>query len=164
MLISLVLIFLLTTIGFKSLRYGLFSIIPLTTAIMFNFIFMVVMDIPLDMTTVMFTSVVIGVGVDNAIHFLLQYRKQAEFYPDDIEKRILETMIITGRPILLTTASIVGGLMVLTIANFQPVIYFGVLVSVTLLAAAVGTLVILPAILSFAKDPAGQEQQGCPDT
>jgi len=149
MLISLALIFILTTVGFKSLKFGFFSIIPLSTAIMLNFIFMVVMDIPLDMTTVMFTSVVIGVGVDNAIHFLLQYRKQACIHPDDFKMCITKTMVISGRPILLTTASIIGGLLVLTLAKFQPVAVFGLLVSVTLAATAFGTLVILPAILSF---------------
>jgi len=149
MLLSLAAIFILTSIAFKSLRYGLFSIIPLTTAIMLNFILMVILDIPLDMTTVMFTSVVIGVGVDNAIHFLLQYKKQMANYPNDINMRLEKTMVIVGRPIILTTASIIGGLMVLTVANFQPVIYFGLLVSITLFAAAVGSLIILPAILSF---------------
>ena len=149
MLLSLAAIFILTTISFKSFRYGFFSIIPLSTAIMLNFILMVALKIPLDMTTVMFTSVVIGVGVDNAIHFLLQYKKQALHYPDDINARLSKTMVIVGRPIILTTASIIGGLMVLTLANFQPVIYFGLLVSITLFAAAVGSLIILPSVLSF---------------
>ncbi|MBI9100530.1 MAG: hypothetical protein JEY91_18775, partial [Spirochaetaceae bacterium] len=55
---------------------------------------------------------------------------------------------ISGRPIALTTASIVGGLLVLTFASFKGIVYFGALVCLTLTFTMVGTLVILPAILA----------------
>ena len=98
------------------------------------------------------SCVTIGVGVDNAIHFLIQYRKQLKAFPDDLSKVISFTLRITGRPILLTTVSIVGGLLILTLASFRPIIYFGLLVSFSLFATAIGTLIILPAILTLMHD------------
>jgi uncharacterized protein len=146
--LSLVLVFILTTLTFRSLRLGLISLVPLVTGVLLNFIFMVVFKIPMDMTTVMFSIVVIGVGVDNSIHFLLRFREQEKLYGDI--KTILEhTLKIAGRPIIITTTSIIGGLLVLTFASFRPIIYFGLLVAVALFTAALGTLLILPAILTF---------------
>jgi len=43
-----------------------------------------------------------------------------------------------------------GGLLILVFASFVPIVYFGVLVSLTLFATAVGSLVVLPVILSLA--------------
>ncbi|MFW5747515.1 MAG: efflux RND transporter permease subunit, partial [bacterium] len=149
MVLSMLFVFILTTIAFRSLRYGIVSLVPLATGILLNFILMVILGIPMDMTTVMFSIVVIGVGVDNSIHFLLRFREQAKVHPGDIGQILFHTLRIAGRPIIITTSSIIGGLLVLTFASFKPIIYFGLLVALALFTAAVGTLFVLPSILSL---------------
>lgn len=155
-IISLLLIFLLTAISFRSLRLGLFTLIPLATGIMFNYVMMAALNIPLDMTTVMFSSIAIGVGVDDSIHFMLEFRRQATA-TRDITSAISNTLEVTGRPIVLTTASIVGGLLVLTFGNFEPIVFFGLLVSSALLTTMLGTLIILPVVLYFSWVLAGRK-------
>jgi predicted RND superfamily exporter protein len=147
--LSLILVFILTAAVFRSVRYGFYSLVPLITGILLNFLFMIIFKIPMDMTTVMFSIVVIGVGVDNSIHFILRFREQARKYDNDIKKILAEAMKIAGRPIIVTTASIIGGLFVLTFASFRPISYFGILVAFALITAAGSTLIILPAILTF---------------
>ena len=146
--ISIILVFIIATIFFRSILYGVLTLIPLLSGIMLNFTFMVLFQIPLDVTTMMVTSVAIGVGVDDAIHYLLQFRKQF-LLGGTIEEVIVRCGKISGRPIALTTISIVGGLLVLTLASFKGIFYFGMLVSFTLTFAMIGTLVILPAILAI---------------
>ena len=133
------------------------SLFPLVTGVMINFVAMAVFNIPLDMTTIMVSSVAIGVGVDNSLHLLIQYRRQRKLYPHDTA--LIHTLTITGRPILLTTASIVGGVLVLAFASFRPILYFGVLVSLTLFATAVGSLVVLPVVLSLYQRLLGRASQ-----
>jgi len=147
-IISVVLIFLLTAISFRSIRFGFVTLIPLATGIMFNYVLMAVLKIPLDMTTVMFSSIAIGVGVDDSIHFVLQFKQQIRD-TREITAAIANTLEVTGRPIVLTTASIVGGLLVLTLGNFEPIVFFGLLVSSALLTTMIGTLIVLPVILYF---------------
>ncbi len=147
LIISFFLVFLVACVYFKSFYYGFVTIIPLITAIGTNYIFMVLLNIPLDVTTIMVSSVAIGVGVDDAIHFLIQYKKQLQIYPDNINKVIFYTFKITGRPIVLTTISIVAGMLVLVLASFLPIGYFGLLVSLALVGALLGTLIFLPAVL-----------------
>jgi predicted RND superfamily exporter protein len=62
---------------------------------------------------------------------------------------IFQSLRITGRPILLTTVSIVAGMSVLIFASFKPIIYFGVLVIFALSSTCIGTLVALPAVLAL---------------
>ena len=151
MAISIGLIFILTALVFRSIWYGFLSLIPLLTGIMLNFVFMVILGIPMDMTTIMFSIVVIGVGVDNSIHFLINFRRQRSLHPRNFQRALTQTFQIAGRPIILTTASVIGGLLVFCFASFQPIIYFGLLVVMALFTAAVGTLVILPFFLSIGK-------------
>jgi hypothetical protein len=143
----------ITTVAFRSVRFGFLATVPLFMGIMLNFVFMGILGIPLDLTTIMVSAVAIGVGVDDAIHFLLYYRKHLKEHGGDRQKAVKQTLAVTGRPILLTTMSIVGGLLVLSLASFRPIVYFGILVVVTLSAACASTLIVLPAILSVLRNP-----------
>ena len=60
-------------------------------------------------------------------------------------------MNITGRPILLTTLAIDGGLLILGFGLFRPIVYFGLMVIITLSAACLGTVLVLPAVLSIGR-------------
>ncbi len=148
-LVSAILIFIVTALAFSSVWLGLIALVPMLTGIMLNFILMSILNLPLDVVTVMFSSVAIGVGVDNSIHLLIQYRRQKRYYSKNIEKVISHTLKISGRPILLSTVSLVIGLLALTFSNFMPIVYFGLLVAMVLFTTAVGAIIVLPAILSL---------------
>ena len=72
---ALIMIGIVTSIVFKSAVKGILSITPMLTGIFSSLILMFLFKIPLDMTTIMVSCITIGVGVDDSIHFLLQYRK-----------------------------------------------------------------------------------------
>jgi hydrophobe/amphiphile efflux-3 (HAE3) family protein len=150
-LVSLVLIFLVTALGFRSIPLGLLTLIPMTTGIMLNFIIMVVLKLPFDVVTVMFSSVAIGVGIDDSIHLIIRYRRQTRIYQGDVHRSavLAHTLKTAGRPILLTSMSLVAGLLVLCFSQFLPILYFGMLVSLALATTTAGALIILPAILSL---------------
>jgi predicted RND superfamily exporter protein len=148
---SIVLIFLVTALGFRSARLGAITLIPLLVGIMLNFVFMILLDIPFDVVTVMFSSVAMGVGIDDSIHLILWYRRQLKEFPDPAErhKALVCTLVIAGRPIVLTSLTIVAGLAVLVFSRFMPILYFGMLVSLALVTTTLGALIILPAVLSL---------------
>ncbi len=151
MVIAALLIVVITAFGFRSLLYGLYAVIPLLTGIMINVVFLYITGIPLDALTIMVSSIAIGVGVDDAIHFLIQFRKQWGTGEQDIQTAIRNTMNITGRPIVLTTLAIDGGLLILGFGMFKPIVYFGLMVIITLSAACLGTVLVLPAVLSIGR-------------
>jgi hydrophobe/amphiphile efflux-3 (HAE3) family protein len=152
-LLSLFFIFLVTTIGFRSLRLGALTLIPMLTGIMLNFIIMVLLRLPFDVATVMFSSVAIGVGIDDSIHLIIRYRRQLRVHGGEPDKEVIlaHTLTAAGRPILLTSLSLVAGLSVLCFSQFLPILYFGLLVSLALITTTAGALIILPALLSFGK-------------
>ena len=141
---SILLVLLITSVAFRSLRFGLLALLPLSTAIMLAFILMALFRIPLDALTVSFAGVAIGVGVDDSIHFLLHYRRARR---GDHHAAVAVAMQHAGRAILITTAAIVAGMAPLAFSRFLPVVNLAVLISTTLIGATLGTLVLVPALL-----------------
>ncbi len=148
-LVSALLVLAIATLAFRSLRYGLLTLLPLATAIMLTFVLMVLLRIPLDALTMSFAGVAIGVGVDDSIHFLLHYRRAAgrRPTPGHASRAVAAAMRQAGSAIVLTTIAIVTGLTALAFSHFLPVLYLGALISVTLLGATLATLLLLPALL-----------------
>ncbi len=144
---SAILVFLISAMVFRSVKLGLFMIAPLASGIMSTFVFMWIFSIPLDVVTITFGSIAIGIGVDNAIHLTIQYLRQRTIYPADAERTIEHTMKIGGRPMILTTLSIMAALLVFVFSSFRPILYFGILIALTLFTTTTGALVLLPVLL-----------------
>ena len=141
--LSVLIVFMITAIIFRSPIKGLTTIIPVLAGIMINYVFMYLTGIPFDMVTVSFSSIAVGCGVDDAIHFMLRYSRKHKA-GDEYDKALGETLVETGRPIILTTVSIVFGMMMLSFGSYTPIRYFGLLMSVTLFGCMVSTLIFLP--------------------
>ena len=115
---------------------------------MLNYIFMWVAGIPFDIVTVGFSSVAIGSGIDDALHFLIRYRiKKKEDPSMTTVEAIRENLVETGRPIILTSLSVDAGMIMLLFASYTPIQYFGIMMCVSLTAAMLATLFIMPPVM-----------------
>lgn len=141
--VSMVLIFAVSSLFLLSLMRGALVLVPVAAGIMINYISMYLAHIPFDMITVSFSSIAIGCGVDDALHFSLRYMKYSK-KEKDVEKSVEKTLLNTGRPIVLTTLSVVSGMLMLSFGSYTPIRYFGLLMSVTLSATMLSTLTFLP--------------------
>jgi hypothetical protein len=97
--------------------------------------------------TITFSSIAIGIGVDNAIHLTIQYRRQAAIHVGDPGEIIVHTLKVAGRPMILTTLSIMSALLVFVFSGFRPIAYFGLLISLSLAFTTAGALVLLSVLL-----------------
>lgn len=145
--ISYILVFLAVFIAFRSLSLALYSIIPVLCGVMANYVFMYLLNIPFDMITVIFSAVAVGAGVDYAIHFLIRYKNKVGLDGRSVQELLGETIRETGRPIILTSLAIVGGMLMLLFASYTPVRYFGTLMSLALLDCMLATLFIMPSMI-----------------
>lgn len=146
-ILAYLLVLIIASIAFKSLFRGILTLIPVAIGVMSNYIFMYNFNIPFDMVTVSFASVAIGAGVDDAIHFLLKYTKLKNHSNKDTKEILKQTLCETGRPIILTTLSIVLGMIMLTFGSYTPIRYFGLLMSTALMNSMLATIFVLPAII-----------------
>jgi predicted RND superfamily exporter protein len=138
---SLPVVLLLLVILFRSPLAGMLGMIPtgLTLLVTFGLMGMLPERFPLDIGSSMLASIALGVGIDYAIHFLWRYR----------EAGANDAMRTTGRAIVINAAEITAGFVVLAAASIVPMSNFGLLTAVTLLVAALATLILMPAVVEF---------------
>ena len=141
--ITVFLVFLITLFIFKSPYFAFFSLIPLSFGVLMNFTIMSILNIPLDIATVMIAAISIGIGIDNSIHFILNYRKKLK---EDINPKeaVIYTLSYTARPMLFTSLALILGFTVFIFSSFRPVAFFGVLIAVSMFNCIFATLFILP--------------------
>ena len=145
---SVILIGLITSLFFKRIAWGMMAIIPLSVAVVINFGFMGLAGIHLSHVTALLASVIIGVGVDFAIHYISQYRRLSKIS----EKNMLTNDVIedVGYPIILDSASNMS-FGALLFSAFIPVQYMGGLMVFAMISTSIGTLTFLAAMAELLK-------------
>tara|TARA_B110000902_G_scaffold19426_1_gene22093 strand:- start:623 stop:1066 length:444 start_codon:yes stop_codon:yes gene_type:complete len=145
---------------------ALICIIPNAIAAAFVLGIMGWVGIPLDIMTITIASISVGIGVDNTIHYMHRFKRE---FPRIGNYR--DTMYFChnsiGRAMYFTSMTIVAGFSILALSNFIPTIVFGLLTSLAMLVALVGSLTLLPQLLATFK-PLGPETtpvtQGLPQS
>lgn len=148
--IALVAVTLMMMLLLRSIKLGLFSMIPNILPIFLGLAFMAWTDIPLNPSTIMIGSIALGLVVDDSVHYLVRLkRKVGEGF--SLDDAIYYSMRETGRPIMITTFALSTSFALLVIGKFTPNIYFGYVCSLIILLALFADLVILPAALKIIK-------------
>ncbi|KZX56962.1 hypothetical protein A3709_04100 [Halioglobus sp. HI00S01] len=140
---------------FRSLSLALLALAPNILAAGLVLGVMGLAGIPLDIMTITIAAIVVGIGVDNCIHYVHRYTRE---FPLDRDYRATMHRCHSsiGRALYYTTLTIVIGFSTLTLSNFTPSIYFGVLTVLAMVAAVLGALLLLPQLIILFK-PLGPE-------
>ncbi len=128
-------------------RAGLISMIPNVFPIVLIFGTMGHANVLVDIGTMMTASVAMGVAVDDTIHFLTWFR-------DGVAAGVPRHQAIVEAyrrcAAAMTQTTLIGGLglAVFALSTFTPTQYFGTMMLALLVAALVGDLIFLPALLA----------------
>ncbi len=143
---SLGAVFLILLISNRSLAAGFLGVIPLGIAILANFAFMGIFGIKLNMGTAMVASIAIGVGIDYTIHFLSALRWEAA-RNTDWDHVVQRSLMTSGKAIIFNAVSVGAGFFVLILSRFQPLIYLGLLITITMITTSIASMTLLPVLL-----------------
>ena len=106
---------------------------------------MSVFSIPLDIMTITIASICIGMSVDYSIHFSWKYLRNKERIADYYDQTILST----GRAILITGTTIILGFAVFIFSNFNPTALFGILSAIAIFVSMLLSMLTLPRFLNL---------------
>lgn len=152
LLAASLIIFAVIAVLFRSARVGLIAIIPNLTPLVITVGYMGLRGFDMTGGNVVVFAISLGIAVDDTIHFLSRFREELRQPTDGTpraasQEALRRTFAGSGHAILMTTILIICGLSVLMVSNFVPTRRFAELTSVTMLAALVGDLLLLPACL-----------------
>ena len=106
-------------------------------------------NINIDIGVAIAGAIILGVAVDDTIHFLVKYfdaRKRGL----NTEETFDEVLRYAGKAILFTTIILSVSFSLFAFSNFSPNQNFGIVTAFALLVALVIDLLLLPALLSLA--------------
>ncbi len=152
------LIFLMVSVSFRSVKVGLLSMIPNFFPVAFTFGVMGLLGLPLNLFTTPFACIALGLAVDDTMHFLARFR--IEFRQEgEYRQAILNTMESVGKALIYTSIIFIAGFLIFLISGFQVTRNFGALVGFTVFGALAADLLLLPVLIMTFK-PFGREGSG----
>lgn len=149
--ISLLSVFIIIAISFKSGWAGILGAVPLAFTILLNYMMMGFCHINLDLITSIIASVAVGVGIDYTIHFLSTYKEERS-KSSDIVAVTKETFKKSGHGIITNALAVGLGFLVLCLSKFIILRYLGILVAIVMFTSSFLAMTIIPGILNLS-DP-----------
>ncbi|MBF0454704.1 MAG: MMPL family transporter [Magnetococcales bacterium] len=142
----LVVIFILMSLLFTSLKGGFISLVPNLIPIILVFGIMGLLDLPINPGTAMVAVIAIGIAVDDTIHLLSRYMEECR-NTSNREQAVRQTIRDEAIPVISTSLSLMLGFLVLSYSNFTIIAQFGQLSAATLFFAVIADLLITPIIM-----------------
>jgi len=140
---------------FRSVSLSILALIPNTLPSLLILGIMGLANIPLDLMTITIAAIAIGIGVDNAIHYIHRFR--TEFRVDqDYLATMYRSHASIGLAMFYTSITVTIGFLVLALSNFIPSIYFGIFTAIAMLSAVLANLTLLPKLLLMFKPKMGK--------
>jgi len=146
LLIAILMVVLIVGLILRSATKGIFAAIPVVATIIVLFGFMGITGIPLDIATVLVASIALGIGIDYSIHVITGFNKHLISH-GNAEKAIEETILLSGKAVIINVISVSAGFLVLLFSQIVPLQNFGLLVAISMFGSGFGALTLLPVIL-----------------
>jgi len=129
-----------------SVKRGLVAMIPNLIPVLVTLGLMGWVGIPLDASTLLVGAIIIGLAVDDTIHFMHKFNRYLEDLGDP-RAAVRETLLTTGSALLFTTLSLGVGFGVLLFAYMANAREFGLLALFALATAFAADVLLGPALM-----------------
>ncbi len=143
LVVAYILVAAMLLVAYRNVRETLVALIPITLTLATMLGFIAVSGIQLNLLTAVISSIVIGVGIDYAIHYVAAINHAR----DGREGYVLRAIDKAGRPIAANALGIAVALSALWISPLKIHLQVSQIMWVAMITAAVTTLIVIPALL-----------------
>ena len=145
---AFILIAIMMVLLLGSIKIGLVSMIPNILPIIIALGYMALVHMPLDLFTMLVGAIVIGLSVDDTVHFFhnfAKYHHQGYSTKESVEM----TMVGTGRALVATSIVLSLGFFVYMFASLSNLVNFGILAGGAIIIALISNIILGPALLTL---------------
>jgi len=144
--LALVVISLILLVVLGSWKAGLVALAPNLFPILTTFGLMGYFKIPLDADTLLIAPIIIGLAVDDTIHFMTHFRIEME-RTKDIAAAVIASIREAGQAIAFTSIILSSGFLVFLLSFHNGLSHFGLFAAVAVLTALISDIFLLPALI-----------------
>ncbi|MGD2042763.1 MAG: MMPL family transporter, partial [Acidimicrobiia bacterium] len=153
LLVAYALLTLLLFVSYRRVRETLVALVPITLTVAVLLGFIAVSGIQLNLLTAVISSIVLGVGIDYAIHYIAAIDNARKGGPGFV----LRAIDRAGRPIAANALGIAIALTALWLSPLKIHSQVSMIMWVSMITAGLSTLVVVPALLP--REGVAQEEQ-----
>lgn len=143
------LVFAVVAVALRSPAWAALAMIPTLLPVVVILGAMGLLGMSLDVGRSMIAAVILGIGVDDAVHLLVQHQRLHAQGAERAEA-VRAAVVTVGRPVVTTSVALALGFLALMISPWQTVASFGFFVALGILLALVADLLVLPALVGEA--------------
>ncbi len=147
---ALIIVLILLSVIFRSVKGGLTGLIPLAASIIIQFGVMGITGVAIDAATALLSSIMIGVGVDFTIQFLWRYKSELRKGVTHHEA-VTTTYRTTGRSIVINGLSVMAGFSATLFSGFLSIRFFGYLTLLAIGSCLIYAIIVMPAFMLWFK-------------
>lgn len=139
-------IFLMFWVMLRDAKLALVALVPNLVPLAFTLATLGLMGADLQTSNIVSFTVAVGLAVDDTIHFIARYQAERRL-GKEVDAAMSATYAGAGHAIVLTSVLLVVGFSALATDVLTSTRHFGILTGVTMAAALLGDLFLLPALL-----------------
>ena len=155
LILALTVIGVLMMIVFGSIKTGLIGLIPNISPVIVVGGMMGLLQIPLDFLTVTIAPMILGLAVDDTIHFINHIKHNFKRTGNYVGSSI-NTLKVVGKALVTTSVIIIISFIIYLTSPINMMVYLGLFVVVGIFSAMVANLLLTPVIMRRLK-PFGKE-------
>lgn len=144
--VAAVAILVMMAFAFRSVSLALVTLIPNALPVLLLFGAMGLLGVKVNMGAAMIAAVSLGLSVDGSIHYVMSYLRERR-EGASMDAALVSVQNTVGRAAIFATLALVVGFSTLCFSEFIPTIYFGTLVSLSMIGGLVGNLLVLPLLI-----------------
>ncbi len=152
--VAVISLIMVVTLG--SLQAGVIAMIPNVIPALLSFGLMGLLSVPLDTDTLLIAPLIIGIAVDDTIHFMTHYRVEL-IKTNSIEKALASAIREVGQAVMFTTMVLGLGFALLTFSDYLGMAKMGFFGSIAIFIALLCDLLMIPAMIIIFKPSFGIE-------
>jgi predicted RND superfamily exporter protein len=138
-------VFIASTLLFRSLLAGFLVLLPLVITVIFNFGLLGWLGIPLNIPTSLISAMAVGIGADYAIYLISRYREE---YQSNKKMALTNTLQSAGKACLYVASAVSIGYGVLALSfGFKVHQWLALLIGCAMLVSVFASLTLIPSIL-----------------
>ena len=145
-IVSIILCTVVVVLLFRSIMFGLITALPVVLITGWILGGMYLFDFTLNMITATITAMSIGLGIDYSIHLVERYRQERRTGLS-AKTSMRKSLRSTGPSLLAAAGTTVSGFVVMAFGRIGMIHSFGILATLAIIYALIGTVVVLPVML-----------------
>ena len=132
---------------YRTWMVGFLSTVPIMLVIGWVYGSMYLMNIPLNVVTIMISALTIGLGITYAIHISHRFLEDLQTKP--WKTALCDTVGHTGTALFGAAATTIGGFGMLTFSVLTPMAQFGIVTALSIFYSFLASVFVLPSFLAI---------------